>query len=130
MLKHLEISNPNSCLNQSQEDEPVFTLTARDPLYAEIVREWAVRYIAKITASGAEPTERQAIKYHEALKNAELGIAWLESNHMRRSGDRRQRQSITDAPRSRCPTCNAVEGGPAIDPSCADPWHQGGRATP
>lgn len=88
MLKRLEISNPESCLNKSQEDEPVFVLTARDPLFAEMVREWAVRYIAKITASGEQPTERQAIKYHEALKSAELGIGWLASNRMRRSGDR------------------------------------------
>jgi len=116
MLKHLEISNPTSCLNQSQPDEPVFVICGRDPLAAEIIREWAVRYIAMKGAGGVQPTERQAVKYHEALRSAELAIAWRESKNMRRIGDRREHSS--------CPTCYAVNGGPALDSNCPDPWHR------
>lgn len=76
MLKHLELSNPNSCLNTSADDEPLFVICARDPLAVEIIREWAVRYIARKSAGGIAPTLREAAKYHEALQTASLADAW------------------------------------------------------
>lgn len=88
MLKHLELSNPESCLNKSEDDEPVFVICARDPLAAEIIREWAVRYISSKAAGGVAPTEAQARKYHEALQIASLSIAWNEQKQRRRSTDR------------------------------------------
>lgn len=46
MLKHLEITDPNSCLNSAAEDEPVFTLRAHDPLAAEVVGFWV--YLSEV----------------------------------------------------------------------------------
>lgn len=40
MIKSEETTNPNSCLNQAEDDEPVFVLRAHDPLAPVIVSKW------------------------------------------------------------------------------------------
>lgn len=40
MLKHLELTNPASCLNKAAADEPIFVLRAKDPRAAMAVRHW------------------------------------------------------------------------------------------
>jgi hypothetical protein len=47
MLKKDEVSNPKSCLNKAADDEPVFVLRAKDPIAAEVVRDWAERAFGK-----------------------------------------------------------------------------------
>lgn len=47
MRKHLELSDPKSCLNKAKHDELVFVLLERDPVAAELIWEWAKRRIAK-----------------------------------------------------------------------------------
>lgn len=41
MQKNREIADPESCLNRSEDDEPLFVLRAKDPIAAIIVRRWA-----------------------------------------------------------------------------------------
>jgi len=43
MIKSEEIKNPDSCLNQAEDDEPLFVLKAGDELAPEIVEEWIRR---------------------------------------------------------------------------------------
>ena len=40
MLKKLELSAPDSCLNKAAADEPVFVLRAKDPLAAITIQHW------------------------------------------------------------------------------------------
>ena len=42
-IKRDEIADPNSCLNRAADDEPIFVLRGKDPLFAKIVEEWAAR---------------------------------------------------------------------------------------
>jgi len=44
VIKSEELKNPKSCINQSQDDEMVFVLCARDPSAPAAVREWAKQY--------------------------------------------------------------------------------------
>lgn len=43
MKKHLEISDPNSCLNKAHHSELVFTMLERDPAAPYAIRKWAQR---------------------------------------------------------------------------------------
>jgi hypothetical protein len=43
MTKRELLDDPNSCLNRSQDDEPVFLLCARDEIAPSAVRDWAER---------------------------------------------------------------------------------------
>lgn len=53
------------CLTNSQEDEPVFVLVARDRLAASIVREWARR--ASSTKSVSMTKAVQALEVAKAM---------------------------------------------------------------
>ena len=68
MRKSEETSNPESCLNKTAPEEPLFVLRANDELAPYIVRDWAVRYrVAKSRQPGGITPEQQA-KYEEALE--------------------------------------------------------------
>ncbi len=41
MKKIDEISDPSSCINKADNDEPVFVLRANDPLAPAVVDYWA-----------------------------------------------------------------------------------------
>jgi len=43
MTKQELLDDPNSCLNRSTDDEPVFLLCGRDVLAPDLVDEWAYR---------------------------------------------------------------------------------------
>jgi hypothetical protein len=75
MRKTDEIEQPASCLNNSQPDEPLFVLCARDPIAARIVRGWAERY-AESKGGREKLTARQAAKYTEAHALADAMDAW------------------------------------------------------
>ena len=48
------------CHAAADDDEPLFTLRANDPLAPDLVREWANRYeISKLVTLGAEVFERK-----------------------------------------------------------------------
>ncbi len=71
MLKHLELSRSDSCLNKAAADEPVFVLRAKDPMAAMTIRHW-------VTMSGAGAHE--STKLTEALKAADEMDAWRSRN--------------------------------------------------
>lgn len=67
MLKHLEITDPHSCLNSAADDEPVFTLRAHDPLAAEVVGFWV--YLSEVN-------NQHLGRLEEARALAEAMKAW------------------------------------------------------
>ena len=51
------------CHAAADDDEPLFTLRANDPLAPDLVREWANRYeIRKLRTLGAEVFERKGAR--------------------------------------------------------------------
>ncbi len=71
MLKHLELSRPDSCLNKAATDEPVFVLRAKDPMAAMTIRHWIT-----MSSNGAHESSKLA----EALKAADEMDAWRSRN--------------------------------------------------
>lgn len=83
MLKKDELANPDSCLNRSADDEPIFVLRANDPLAAKIVREWAFQYVTLKQKLEPSLTEKQRKKYREAN---ELSAAMDRWNYAKNGG--------------------------------------------
>jgi len=76
MLKRDELTNPNSCINKAEDDEPVFVLRANDELAAETVEVWATMYgVVKANNNGGM-TEAQVAKQCEARELAEKMRKW------------------------------------------------------
>lgn len=69
MRKSEELSNPNSCINKSQDGEWLFVLCARDRHAPAAVRKWADEY----EAGGGRPE-----KVAEARACADKMDAWRE----------------------------------------------------
>lgn len=66
MLKRDELTNPNSCLNKADDNEPLFVLRANDENAAPIVAAWARDYIVAKGGWGNMTPEQQK-KYAEAM---------------------------------------------------------------
>lgn len=45
MLKHEEMSDPDSCLNKARDDEMLFVLLGRDPAGPAAIEAWIARRI-------------------------------------------------------------------------------------
>lgn len=71
MLKHLELSRSDSCLNKAAADEPVFVLRAKDPMAAMTIRHWVT-----MSSNGVQ----EAAKLEEAMKAADGMDAWRSRN--------------------------------------------------
>lgn len=77
MIKSEELANPNSCLNQAADDEPIFVLRANDPLAPTKVVEWAQAYRQlKQRVNRGPLTPPQEEKYRESVESAEEMQAW------------------------------------------------------
>lgn len=63
MIKHEEISNPDSCLNRAAEDEPVFVLKATDICAPYAILFWI---LSRITA-GRNLEDDEQLKQAQAL---------------------------------------------------------------
>ncbi len=70
MLKRNELLLPDSCLNKSGVDEPIFVLRAKDPAAAQTIRLWAA--MAKDLHS-----ENKRV---DALDTADLFDRWHKEN--------------------------------------------------
>lgn len=82
MLKREEIETPTSCLNKSQDDEPIFVLCARDKLAPEVIRKWACMLIVAATATKDRVlANRQHHKAAEAFELAGRMEGWQARNH-------------------------------------------------
>ena len=75
-------NNPSSydCHRAADGDEPIFTLRAKDPLAAVLVRTWVElrREVDPTTRRGLNHT-REAEKRLEALQCADLMEAWRKA---------------------------------------------------
>lgn len=71
MIKQLELSDPSSCLNRSQDDEPLFVLCARDQFAPFVVAEWMTR----ARKAGVNPE-----KLEEADRLAKSMLDWQLRN--------------------------------------------------
>ena len=70
-IRRDEIKDPNSCLNRAADDEPIFVLRGKDPLFAKIVEEWATRALL----AGLHED-----KFREAWRFAQWARAWRRQN--------------------------------------------------
>ena len=61
MLKHLEVSLPDSCLNKAFDNEIIFVLLQRDRAAADTVRYWAKRRIELCLNSPDDPKIVEAL---------------------------------------------------------------------
>lgn len=75
---------PNDCYAKAEDDEPMFTLLARDPQAPSLVRQWADRrnqaFWLRIDVTGSVPTPDQVAKHvrkvDEARACADAMEAW------------------------------------------------------
>jgi hypothetical protein len=65
MLKHYELSDPNSCFNRAADDELVFVLLERDVASPHAIREWGLE---RVLRGKNHPDDAQIV---EALQLAE-----------------------------------------------------------
>jgi hypothetical protein len=78
MLKKDELADPNSCLNKSAADEPIFVLRAQDILASDIILKWADMYRRLHAPAGAWKSERHRLKHNEALDIVDKFERWRE----------------------------------------------------
>lgn len=86
---------PNDCYLKAEDDEPLFTLLARDPLAPQLVRRWVALRIAErvgfmpvgtdhcrwVLADGASRLGGEEVtKLTEALECADAMEAWAEEH--------------------------------------------------
>lgn len=69
-----EINDPNSCLNRSKPNEPLFVLCARDACAPGAILEWARLRIALGLNDATDE------KMNEAIQIAQEMHAWRETN--------------------------------------------------
>lgn len=65
MIKVLELSDPNSCLNKARKDELVFVLLGRDTAAPFAIRQWATE---RVLSGKNKWTDAQII---EAMETAD-----------------------------------------------------------
>jgi hypothetical protein len=75
MLKRDELKDPNSCLNRSDEAEPLFVLRANDDNAPAAVAAWARDYIVSKGGWG-NMSDNQKKKYAEAMDIASSMRIW------------------------------------------------------
>src|SRR3954466_1126063 len=71
MIKSQELTDPNSCLNKSRDDEPLFVLAARDRKAQWTVRFWMLlAYVfgttRETTINGADQTADEMDDWYNA----------------------------------------------------------------
>ena len=73
------LARGEGCIGKSRDDEPIFTLVARDKHAAGVVREWARRFRQQKVETNAFD-ERAREKYQEALDLANQMDQWRYDN--------------------------------------------------
>lgn len=98
MIKRDELSNPNSCLNKTHDDEPIFVLRANDAVAAHVVEYWASAYVIEKQDHNTDGqlTAAQHAKVLEARGNALAMREWKRAHSM-------QQRRTTDATRPASP---------------------------
>jgi len=70
MRKQQELTDPTSCLNRAQSDEPLFVLRAKDPLASMAVRHWITM------ALGVHEDEKRKEAHGIAASMDEWRLKW------------------------------------------------------
>ena len=65
------------CYGNAADDEPIFTLRAKDPIAPDLIRMWAVEY----RRTKRPWTEKCDAKYAEAMLCAERMERWRRKNN-------------------------------------------------
>ena len=79
-------NNPGEydCAGKAFDDEPTFTLRAKDPMAAELVRNWVqnrrYHFFCHIVPLSGAAAEREKAKLAEALNLAEAMDQWRAAN--------------------------------------------------
>ena len=72
------------CHGKAYDDEPTFTLRAKDPIAAELVRLWArhrnYHFFCTPTPLEGTAAEREKAKHAEALECADAMERWRRAN--------------------------------------------------
>lgn len=68
MKKHLEISNPSSCLNRARAEELIFVIRAHDIASPHTVRRWARKRIKLGKNSWSDPQIREALEWADTVE--------------------------------------------------------------
>jgi hypothetical protein len=68
MLKHLELSDPNSCLNRANDDEMLFVLLGRDRAAPDAVRAWIHERIGTGKNEGGDAQILEAYEWIDKVK--------------------------------------------------------------
>lgn len=61
MIKRMELSDPNSCLNRAKDDEFIFVLLERDEAFSAAVSEWARKRVELGKNTWNDPQIRTAL---------------------------------------------------------------------
>lgn len=69
MRKHLELSDPNSCINRATPSEMVFVLLARDLAAPVAIRAWIAE---RIRLGKNKPTDAQILDAEECALTMEI----------------------------------------------------------
>lgn len=80
MTKTTVLTDPNSCINRAEDDEPVFVLRANDPLMPKVVQFWANEYQQMKLALNGVLSDEQYQKFQEALQIADDARNWYIKN--------------------------------------------------
>lgn len=71
---------PNDCYAKAEDDEPMFTLLARDPQASGLVRQWAAQRDLRFWGAAEAPTPDELAKHvrkvDEARACADAMDAW------------------------------------------------------
>lgn len=68
---------PNDCYAKAEDDEPMFTLLARDPQASNLVRHWAHRRNQAFWKNHPNPTPDELAKHEQKIDEA-----WACANAM------------------------------------------------
>lgn len=71
MIKFLEQSDPNSCLNKARDDERLFVLLARDPAAPVAIQAWIAERIRLGKNTPDDPQIREAAECASLMLSAQ-----------------------------------------------------------
>lgn len=72
MIKHEELSNPNSCMNRANNDEMTFVLLGRDSAAPVAIRAWVNERIRQGKNEHNDPQILDALRCADAMDDARL----------------------------------------------------------
>lgn len=81
MIKSLELSQPNSCLNKARDDEYVFVLLGRDAATPETIRFWIDE---RIRLGKNKEDDEQIVEARELAANIEASLRKVRNREVKK----------------------------------------------